>query len=331
MTATTSRPSAAPAIPDPGSSARTKRTVALSFLAFCVLALVITAFKDLPETGSRLYTLNPISNLPAPPRDAPYYGTRNAIVIAVMTLIGLIGLAVAAHFSRKTRSWLPLVLTISGTAIVIPEVFVDVMGLVWYPESVNDHAYDLLGRRMGWFILAGWFGYASLTYWIYQVLESRPKTRVLWYMLGAAGLADVVLEEFILHMGMYVYYGRQPLVLISLLPWWWIPCNSLGVFLASSITYRLRAYLQGPRTLLTLLITPLSVGAVYGAIALPSFIVTNDHYPWLVTQLGGLLTIGLGLVLFAGILRYLLGRDPYDMEGYSSIDEDAEDYVPAAR
>jgi hypothetical protein len=122
--------------------------------------------------------------------------------------------------------------------------------------------------------------------------------------LGAAAVLDVIDEEFILNFaGRYVYYGNQPLILISKLPWWWIPCNSIGVFLAASITYRLRDYLQGWRSLAVFFVTPLSVSAVYGAIALPSFIVTNGDYPWLPTQLCGLLTLAQGVMLFAGILK----------------------------
>jgi hypothetical protein len=78
--------------------------------------------------------------------------------------------------------------------------------------------------------------------------------------------------------------------------------------------------LQGWRSIGTFFITPLSVAAVYGAIGLPAMIVTNGDYPWLPTQLCGLLTIALGIVLLAGILRFLLGRKPFDFESYSSFD-----------
>jgi hypothetical protein len=61
-------------------------------------------------------------------------------------------------------------------------------------------------------------------------------------------------------------------------------------------------------------VTPLSVGAVYGFIALPAWIATNSTLPWLPTQLLGLLTIALGVVAYCLILHNVLGRRPFDLE-----------------
>lgn len=305
-------------VPDPVAHARRRRARAatwIGFGAFSVIALLITSMRDLPAPGSPRFTLDPQLRVPVPPLTvATYHGNRHAIVIAVMLVIGLTGLAFASRVTVKTRSWLPVTCTLSGVAIVVPEVFFDVIGLVYYPTSPHDHAYDLFGRRMGWFIVAGWFGYAILTYLMVRVLESNPRTRTVWVLLGVACLGDVVLEEIFLKLEMYAYYGRQPLILLDRLPWWWIPCNSLGVLLAAVVMFRIRAHMRGWWSLGAFLITPLSLSATYGAIALPSWIVVNGKYPWLTTQLAGLMTVALGLALFLGIVRFLLDRDPFDLD-----------------
>lgn len=213
--------------------------------------------------------------------------------------------------------------------IIFPEVMVDVMGAVWYPLSENDHAFTILGRQMGWFIVAGWFGFGSLfTYVSYKVFEMRLSTKAIWLAFGAACIGATVFEEILQNLGgMYLYYGNQPLIVLSKLPWWWTPCNAGGVFLAAALAYRLRDSLRGWRGLAMLAITPASMGGVYGFIALPSFIAVNGDYNWWVTQILGLTTIALGLMLVAGIIRIVLNRDPFDLSGAKP----AEDSAPATQ
>jgi hypothetical protein len=299
---------------------RTRMWFLIGGLAFSAVALVITALKDRPVRGSSGFRFDPVLHIPLPPLDAPYHETRDLIVIAIFGTMGIAGVIWAARTSVKERSWLPVMVGLSALMVVIPEVLVDVVGLVWYPHSTHP-LYTIFGREMGWFIVAGWLGYAVLAFVEFQLLKSQPKTKSLWILLGGAVVLDVVNEEFILNFSKsYVYYGNQPLILISKLPWWWIPCNSIGVFLAAALVYRLRDQLQGWRSLAAFFITPLSVAAAYGAIALPSFIVTNGDYPWLPTQLCGLLTLALGGMLYVGILKVILGREPFDMQSKSIFD-----------
>lgn len=309
--------------PETAEAARIRRTKwysVIGVLVFTAVALLLTSRKDRP------YPLHfdQVLNIPLPPTDTPYKTTPTIVVIVVSATLGLIGMVWAAIQGRRQRSWLPLVLALSSLAIIVPEVFVDIVGLVWYPTNVHDHAFTIFGRRMGWFIVAGWFSYGPFLYLIVNLLQSRPKTKAVWALWGAAAVWTIPVEELIINYGgCYRYYGNQPLILISKLPWWWIPCNSIGVFLAAAITYRLWDRLQGWRSLVTFFITPMSVTAVYGAIGLPAMIVTNGDYPWLVTQLCGVLTVVLGIFVLAAILKFVLGRNPFDMESVSVFDEQA--------
>jgi hypothetical protein len=145
-------------------------------------------------------------------------------------------------------------------------------------------------------------------------LVRRPSTRTLWLAWGLAIVGDVVFEEVLLSFDVYHYYGNQPLVLLFELPWWWIPCNSVGIVLAAAIAYRFRSSLRGWKALCMLVVTPMSVTAVYGFIALPSWIATNGDFPWLLTQVLGLITVVLGVFAFMGVLKFVLNRDPFDLD-----------------
>nr|ART37995.1 F63 [uncultured bacterium] len=55
----------------------------------------------------------------------------------------------------------------------------------------------------------------------------------------------------------------------------------------------------------------------FGGVAfavMPASIVINGNYPWLVTQLAGLATCVLALILTLGTMNLVLGRNPFDME-----------------
>ena len=94
--------------------------------------------------------------------------------------------------------------------------------------------------------------------------------------------------------GMYVYYGNQPLIVLWKLPWWWVPCNAAACSSPRPSPTGCGIQLRGWRGLAMFVITPASMGGVYGFIALPSWIVVNADYPWWVTQLGGLATLAMG-------------------------------------
>lgn len=294
---------------------RGKIIAAVTGALFVLVALLITGLKahhDVP--------IDPTYGTPPPP-NLPYPAGNNVGVTIVMTIVGLSGIALGIHHWIRKGTPLPLLIAVSGALICIPEVFYDVIGGVYFPWSATQplgEAYQILGRHMPWWIVAGWFGYGGFNFFMFTLLSAKPKTKTLWLMLGGAAVGDVVFEEILLSFNVYHYYGNQPLILISQLPWWWIPCNSVGVFLAAALAYRFQEFLRGWRSLLMLVITPMSVTTVYGAIALPSWIAVNGNYGWLPTQLLGLLTLALGIVVFALILELVLKRKPFE-----------PDYAPA--
>ncbi|MBH0119520.1 hypothetical protein I0Q12_08295 [Rhodococcus sp. CX] len=290
---------------------RAKFIIAAAIAIAIAAALLITALRQGPVLGSPDFTMDPEFKIPTPPHGTPYMSMNNIIATTVMSAFGLIGVGLGVREIKRTGSLLPFMLALSGAMICIPEVFFDVIGAVYFPWSDSNHAYTILGREMPWWIVAGWFGYGAFMIFIYKLLESNPRTKTIWLMWAGAAVSSVVFEEILLSMGVYHYYGNQPLIIISQLPWWWIPCNSVGVFLAAAIAYRYRERLRGWRSVSMLVITPLSVTAVYGFIALPSWIAVNGDYPWLPTQLLGMATIALGFAVFAFLLDVVLGRPPF--------------------
>jgi hypothetical protein len=299
--------------------------VGLGSAAFVVIALIVTALRPAPRFP---FVKGPTGMAQEPTTvTAPYLLDNHIGCTIVMSLIGIVGVVIGVRMSLRGRTWLPIMVALSAILIVFPEVFFDVMGAVWYPYSETEplgSTFTILGRTMPVWILAGWFGYGVFSVVTFAMLNSRPSTRNLWYAWGLTLAGDVVFEEILLQFDVYHYYGNQPLVILTELPWWWIPCNSVGVMLAAALAYRFRNSLRGWKSIVVFATTPMSVAAVYGFIALPSWIATNADFPWLVTQLIGFATLVLGVFAFLGVLKFVLNRDPFDLD-YKP--EEADEFV----
>lgn len=285
----------------------------LAALVFVVLDLVITKLRGhpsyVPEIG---FGRN--SGLPVVPTNAefPYVRSHNVVASALLGALGLVGLGVAVREYVVHRTLVPLFTALGTILIVVPEVFVDIVGLVYYPTSAGDHAFTLFGRQMGYFILFGWFGAGAFALLMFKILQSRPTARTVWTVLGATCVAYTCFEELLVGAGgVYHYYGNQPMWW-DRLPLWWTPCNTLGcVLLPAAFAVRFLPVLRGWRAAVMLVVVPACVAGGYALIALPSWVVVNGDYPYLVTELAGLSTWALGIGTTAVLMKVLLGYEPF--------------------
>ncbi|MGQ0625697.1 MAG: hypothetical protein ACT4PP_13750 [Sporichthyaceae bacterium] len=286
----------------------------LFFGALVVLNLVITGLSDPPSIVPPV-SLDPNTGVPPVPTNADFPYDRTASVVAIVLLggIGMIGLVWALREVVTKRDPMPLCLSLGTVAIVIPEVFVDIVGMVYYPTDDADHAFDLFGRQMGWFILAGWFGAGAFGAMMLKVLLTRPPARQVWTLLAVTAASYTIFEELLVGAGgIYHYYGNQPMWWFNL-PLWWTPCNTLGAALLPALfAYRYQAIMRGWRAVLMILVVPTCVSAGYALIAMPGWIVVNADYAWLPTELAGLAVWALGIAVAAMAMNLLCGYQPFD-------------------
>lgn len=263
--------------------------------------------------------------IPAPPFDA-YYGAfaSNTATAILFSLTG-IWLAVGFLYYRETKSPVLLILAMSGFLCDFVEPFLDVMGGCFWPVSPDLTLFTILGRPMSLFSLSAWAGFgASMTcvsyLMIQKVIEEKRPTSWLWLTFIVAGLVDIGFEEIMLNIhGLYVYYGNQPLILLSKFPWYYATLNGGGLFLASAIAYRYRTQFSGWKALPILFLVPMCEGAFYGFTAMPVWIVANGQFGWLTTQAGGLATVLLGFAVMAGIFELVLQRSPLALKANTTV------------
>ncbi|HEY2832819.1 MAG TPA: hypothetical protein VGJ14_10370 [Sporichthyaceae bacterium] len=284
------------------------------FAALVVLDLVITGIGS-PPGNVPAVKLGENTGVPMVPTNAdfPYNHTHTIWAIVLLGGLGTIGFAVAIRDAIRNRDYLPLFIGLGTIAVVFPEVFFDIVGMVYYPVHSGDFAFKIFGRRMGWFIVGGWFGAGAFAGLMLKALRSRPKAWQVWALVLGVGISYSIFEEILVTAGgMYQYYGNQPMWWHSL-PLWWTPCNVIGcALLPAAFAYRYQHILTGWRAAVMVIVVPVSVAGTYAFIAMPSWIVVNADYPWLPTELGGLATYALGIGMIAVVLNAFMGYQPFD-------------------
>jgi len=280
------------------------RSVALMVL--CLTSLGGTAMAGGVE-------LHPVFGVPTPPIDLPYDHSHTMTLLWILLGSGLVALFYAIWDGVRVKSMLPLAIVTSTTLLVITEVFVDVMGCVFYPISHEHTLITILGRQTNYIVL-GWLQASAFILLAYKLMEKGLSTKALWLVFIGGALFNFALEETFLNLFTpYVYYGNQPLILLSRFPLWWGFCTFGALFTTGALAYRFRQQMRGWTAFLMLLATPMVFGGFYGFAALPAFIVINGNYSWVVTQAGGLLTILMAFSAVALAIRLLLDRDPFDL------------------
>lgn len=304
---------------DFGVRARTRAfamLIGVIFCAFAIADLIITGLGSPPSIVPPV-TLDDNTGVPPVPTNAdfPYDRSNTVWAILLMGAFGVAGLVLTIRQIVRHRNWLPFFAAMGTVVIVVPEVFVDVIGMVYYPTDDADHAFTLFGRQMGWFILAAWFGAGAFAVSMLTELQKRPTASRVWALMGVTFLFYTAFEEVLLAMGgVYHYYGNQPLWWHNL-PLWWTPCNTLGAALLPALfAYRYQAILKGWRAILMILVVPTGVSAGYALIAMPGWIVVNGDYAWLPTELAGLAVWALGIGVAAMAMNLFLGYRPFDPE-----------------
>jgi hypothetical protein len=303
----------------PGSGSRSYAiapVLALFFVVLVGLDLLITGLGSPPSNVPPI-RLGENTGVPEVPTNAdfPYDRDHNIVAIVLLGAVGCVGLMWALRELVTKRDWMPVCLSLGAVAIVIPEVFVDIVGMVYYPTSDSDHAFDLFGRQMGWFILAGWFGAGAFGAMMLKAFLAKPSAKQVWILLGVTALSYTIFEELLVGAGgIYHYYGNQPMWWHNL-PIWWTPCNTIGAaLLPAAFAYRYQALLRGWHAILMILVVPTGVSAGYALVAMPGWIVVNGDYAWLPTELAGLAVWALAIGVVAMVMNLFLGYQPFDPE-----------------
>jgi hypothetical protein len=238
--------------------------------------------------------------IPDPPLHmaTPYW--PNLIFSGAGITVATVVLGYAILVSGRTRSPLPLLVYLSGgISALILEPALDVNGGCWWPRIGGWDLYNVYGTPIpAWAVAAYFWFVGGQALLIWQALDRWPSGRTVWRCWLAVIGSNFLLETPGLIMGVYRYWGQQPLETPWGLPLWWLPVNACMPLVPAAIVYLLRHRLTGVRMLLAIPLVPLGAGTAEGAASGPAWLVLNTaDVPWVLTQIAGLAVFGLAASL----------------------------------
>ncbi|WP_162938637.1 hypothetical protein [Mycobacterium kyogaense] len=208
--------------------------------------------------------------------------------IAILALIMLF----LARDCLRQRNWMPLVMLAGGAIALLSEPVVDIAGLIWYPPEGAWAIMHVDGRAVPWLCLFGYIWlYPGLGAIVYIMIRNGAGRADIWkFWVGLMVFLMVGVEFYGSGTGVYHYYGDQPLKVFDYSMYWGF-INASSTVLTGVLAWALREHLTGWRTLLSVAIAPLAVGASFFGGGSPTFVVLNSGpHAWYVTQGAGLLT-----------------------------------------
>jgi hypothetical protein len=224
--------------------------------------------------------------------------------IVYLTLSALVAVAGLIYWKRTGKP-IVLLLMAGGIMCAVVEPFVNVMGAVWHPVLHQVTVFEVMGRPMPRFLVAGYlFYFGALGSMTFFAFARGVTVRQFWLWCCLPMLVDFVMEQLMLHYDLYYYYGNQPL-LVGKLPVWWVPCNSLGQILGVAFIALVKPLQSGWKQLLIPLLIPVWDAIAYSAISIPAWIVVNSPTPGPLVQLGGLATCALAGLILLGLSTIL--------------------------
>lgn len=233
---------------------------------------------------------------PTAPVDLTVPATNSTIVLVALGLVGAAGLGWAIVDGLRNRNIKFLAIFLGGLATSLLEPFADLLGLVWFPVNDQVHAFTMLGIPIPLFVVIGYTNLFGLMPWIMQRGMGSTRRRY-WNMSAAMLLGACVFEWLLLRAGTYLYYGNQPLDVWGY-PMIWMTINTGACLVAAVVVFRFPDFFTGVRALAAVALVPCADGAVMLGTGWPAFAAIHSDLPPVAVHLLGLVTIGLGMVLY---------------------------------
>jgi hypothetical protein len=235
--------------------------------------------------------------MPVPPQNLVMPSGPQTIFLVLAGALVAVGLVVGIRRLITDRDPLLLYLMVGGALCSLFEPFVGILGLMKIPEEGADIVFSFFGRGMPLFVPIAYAGYiGGLAYIAYRYFQRGITPMRVLKLWAVFAVANIGFESPAVLMGVYKYYGNQPLN-----PWgfplWWGFVNPLTSIVAAALLIHLYQPLKQHKALVAVpLLVPMSWGVSNGSTATPMWLALNTDFPAFVPWIASGIT--LGLVLF---------------------------------
>jgi hypothetical protein len=253
-----------------------------------------------------------LATIPQPPTHLPIPKTAEIIFTIFSFLPIPLTLAAAARDLIRRHDPLLLYCVIGGTLSVLFEPIVDILGLCFLKSNGAIGTFTIIDRTIPLYLIPVYTWYVGgLAYVFYRLFERGITTKMVFGLWAVGCVANIFDETPGLLMGVYTYYGHQPLNIWGL-PLWWIFVNSLIPLTAATLIYKLKPRLNGWKLIAVIAFIPMADGIANAATAWPVWMALNQadvSYVW--TYLAALVTIGLA-GLFTWVVAGIVARPVHE-------------------
>lgn len=233
-------------------------------------------------------------------------------LIAVLACLLVVAVVYGIRDWRRGEPPIIFMAIAGGAVWSFSEPLWDILGHLYIYENGVDHWFTFLGRSQGpWVVVA--YAYAGLvSYVAYRFVRDGATFNQWKWALVVAVLANVVLEVPATRLGLYHYWGTQPLM-IDKFPLHWAFINQGGLFAGVLVGVASRFFTGWRVTAMVPLYFCCATGYEL-FVGTPSYLALNANGlysdpPMWVATVGALISIGLSSVCILTV-GYLASRSP---------------------
>jgi len=141
---------------------------------------------------------------------------------------------------RRTGDAIPLMFMAGGLMAASYEPLLDMAAGVWYPDRGGWIAYVAAGTRVPlWVPIHYIWIIGGQAYVCWRAFERRASPATVWKVFAYVAVSDIVIESIGILLGVYGYYGPQPLNVWGF-PLWWPIVNAAAPMFGGALFFVLR-------------------------------------------------------------------------------------------
>lgn len=226
-------------------------------------------------------------------------------------LVVVIALPWAIRAAFKQRDYLPLLMLGAGLLTSLGEPMLDLVGHLRWSENLHGPAFTNFGIPVPLLIPPCYALFMGLeAYWIWSVVQRGINMKGIMLMFAACGLSDAIMEHPGVMMGVYEYYGQQPLEFYKF-PFYWSFTNGAAIFTIAVILHHVWPHIKD-RGWMRLWVLPIGIiGTTAGEFGtgFPVFLAINADIPtWLQWSIGSL-TVPLSIAWVYALGQTVISKD----------------------
>ncbi len=236
-----------------------------------------------------------LPGVPVPPTDLSAPHTESVVFLVLCSVLFAVAIAYGVYRLRKGDTY-GLLFLAGGLLAGMLEPMLDYLGLLWFAADNVAIAVETFHRHVPLYVVMGYaFYFGGLSYIAYRAMVAGKSMNWFWGFFVFDWLADLALQATGSALGLYQYYGPQPLLIFDV-PAWWFTIDSAMPVIAGGTVYLMRHHLTGWRPLVIIPLVPGLYAGINGAAGWPVFAALNSDPATWVTWTAGIATMALALL-----------------------------------